>query len=169
VTRDISKAQRQFAGSAQPDVIIGWSNYFQIYKGFDASFSLRGIFGHQIYNVTRMVFSNPSDAPNLNVLSTALEGENAKITSDPTISTFYLEDGDFIKLDNISVGYNIPFKKESRVNNLRVFLNSTNLWMWTKYSGLDPELNFSGTEFGRDQYDVYPRTQSITIGLNATF
>lgn len=168
VTRDVSKAQRQFAGSAQPDIVVGWSNYFQIYKGFDASFSLRGIFGHQIYNVTRMVFSNPSDAPNLNVLNTALEGENSDITSDPTISTYYLEDGDFIKLDNISIGYNIPFQKESKVTNLRVFLNSTNLWMWTKYSGLDPELNFSGTEFGRDQYDVYPRTQSITIGLNAT-
>jgi hypothetical protein len=43
------------------------------------------------------------------------------------------------------------------------------MWMWTKYSGLDPELNFSGTEFGRDQYDVYPRTQSISIGINTTF
>jgi hypothetical protein len=169
VTRDVSRAQRQFVGSAQPDLIIGWSNYFELFKGFDASFSLRGIFGHQIYNVTRMVFSNPADAPTLNVLSSAIEGESAKITSDPTVSTYYLEDGDFIKLDNISVGYNIQLGKESKVKNIRVFLNSNNLWMWTKYSGLDPELNFSGTEFGRDQYDVYPRTTSITIGLNATF
>jgi TonB-dependent starch-binding outer membrane protein SusC len=169
VTRDVTRAKRQFVGSAQPDLIIGWSNYFQIYKGFDASFSLRGIFGHQIFNVTRMVFSNPADAPNQNVLASAIEGDNADITSDPTISTYYLEDGDFIKLDNISVGYNIPFKKESKIRNLRVYLTGNNMWMWTKYSGLDPELNFSGTEFGRDQYDVYPRTQSISIGINTTF
>ena len=169
VTRDVTKAQRQFVGSAQPDLIIGWSNYFKLFKGFDASFSLRGIFGHQIFNVTKMVFSNPADAPTLNVLESAISGEAASITSDPTISTYYLEDGDFIKLDNISFGYNIPFKPESSIKNLRVFVNSNNLWMWTKYTGLDPELNFSGTEFGRDQYDVYPRTTSLTIGLNASF
>ncbi len=169
VTRDASIAQRQFVGSAQPDVIIGWSNYFQFFDNWDASMSIRGIFGHQIYNVTRMIFSNPADAPNLNVLQSALEGDNANITSDPAISTYYLEDGDFIKLDNISIGYNIPFNKESKISNLRVYLNSNNLAMWTKYTGLDPELNFSGTEFGRDQYDVYPRTTSITFGLNATF
>ena len=169
VSRDITKAARQYIGSAQPDVIIGWSNYFQIFDNWDASIALRGIFGHQIFNVTRMVFSNPADAPNLNVLQTALEGENAEITSDPAISTFYLEDGDFVKLDNISIGYNVPFKSENKIKNLRLYLNSNNLWMWTKYTGLDPELNFSGTEFGRDQYDVYPRTQSITFGLNVTF
>jgi hypothetical protein len=116
-----------------------------------------------------MVFSNPADAPTLNVLESAISGEAASIKSDPTISTYYLEDGDFIKLDNISFGYNIPFKPESSIKNLRVFVNSNNLWMWTKYTGLDPELNFSGTEFGRDQYDVYPRTTSLTIGLNASF
>lgn len=169
VTRDITLAQRQFVGSAQPDAIVGWSNYFQFFNNWDASIALRGIFGHQIYNVTRMIFSNPADAPNLNVLSSALEGENATLTSDPAISTYYLEDGDFIKLDNLSVGYNLKLKKESKVKNLRLYLNGTNLWMWTKYSGLDPELNFSGIEFGRDQYDVYPRTRSITFGVNTTF
>jgi len=169
VTRDVTKAKRQFVGSAQPDIIIGWSNYFQIYKNFDASFSLRGIFGHQIFNVTKMVFSNPADAPNQNVLASAIVGESATITSDPTISTYYLEDGDFVKLDNLSFGYNIPFSPESKIKNLRVYLTGNNVWMWTKYSGLDPELNFSGTEFGRDQYDVYPRTRSISIGINTTF
>ena len=169
MTRDVTKAKRQFVGSAQPDIIIGWSNYFQIYKNFDASFSLRGIFGHQIFNVTKMVFSNPADAPNQNVLASAIVGESATITSDPTISTYYLEDGDFVKLDNLSFGYNIPFSPESKIKNLRVYLTGNNVWMWTKYSGLDPELNFSGTEFGRDQYDVYPRTRSISIGINTTF
>jgi iron complex outermembrane receptor protein len=169
VSRDNANPYRQFVGSAQPDVIIGWSNYFQFHKNWDASIALRGIFGHQIFNVTRMVFSNPADAPNLNVLESALEGQNAQIKSDPAISTFYLEDGDFIKLDNLSVGYNLPLESISKIRNLRLYLNGTNLWMWTKYTGLDPELNFSGTEFGRDQYDVYPRTLSVTFGLNATF
>lgn len=169
VTRDITRAERQFVGSAQPDLIVGWSNYFQFFDNWDASIAIRGIFGHQIFNVTRMVFSNPADAPNLNVLQSAIEGQNAEITSDPAISTFYLEDGDFIKLDNISIGYNVPFDENSKIRNLRFYLNSNNLAMWTKYTGLDPELNFSGTEFGRDQYDVYPRTTSLTLGLNLTF
>lgn len=169
VSRDVDKAARQFVGSAQPDAIVGWSNYFQFFDNWDASIALRGIFGHQIFNVTRMIFSNPADAPNLNVLQSALEGENATLTSDPAISTFYLEDGDFVKLDNVSVGYNLPLNKDSKIKNLRFYLNGTNLAMWTKYSGLDPELNFSGIEFGRDQYDVYPRTRSITFGINATF
>jgi len=169
VTRNVEQAARQFVGSAQPDAIIGWSNYVKFYKNWDASIAVRGIFGHQIFNVTRMVFSNPADAPNLNVLESALEGENATLTSDPAISTYYLEDGDFIKLDNLSIGYNLPLGKENKIKNLRLYLNGTNLAMWTKYSGSDPELNFSGTEFGRDQYDVYPRTRSFTFGLNATF
>ncbi|PCJ63751.1 MAG: hypothetical protein COA58_15530 [Bacteroidetes bacterium] len=170
-TRDWTKAKREYVGTAQPDVILGFSNYFEIWKGFDASFSLRGIFGHKIFNVTRLVFSNPSQAPTLNVLQTALEEEEKGISSTPSesFSDYYLEDGDFIKLDNLSIGYNIPLTKKSKVKNLRFYVNGTNLWMWTKYSGLDPELNFSGSEFGRDQYDVYPRTRSLTAGVNVTF
>ena len=67
----------------------------------------------------------------------------------------------------MSVGYNIPVK--DKIKNLRVYLNGNNLLLITGYSGLDPELNYSGFEFGRDQYDVYPRTRSITFGLNASF
>ncbi|NNJ56684.1 MAG: hypothetical protein HKP14_11145, partial [Bacteroidia bacterium] len=171
VTRDWTKAKRVYVGNAQPDAIIGWSNYFKIWKGLDASFALRGIFGHQIFNVTRLVFSNTAQAPTLNVLQSSLEERDRGVTSTPSdnFSDYYLEDADFIKLDNVSIGYNIPLKEKTKVKNLRVYVNGTNLAMWTKYTGLDPELNFTGSEFGRDQYDVYPRTRSITFGVNASF
>lgn len=171
VTRDWTVAKRVYVGNAQPDAIIGWSNYFQIWKGIDASIALRGIFGHQIFNVTRLVFSNTAQAPTLNVLKSSLEERDRGVTSTPSenFSDYYLEDGDFIKLDNLSIGYNIPMKENKKVKNLRIYANGTNLAMWTKYTGLDPELNFSGSEFGRDQYDVYPRTRSLTFGVNASF
>ena len=168
VTRDVSKASRQAVGSAQPDFIVGWSNYFEFRNGLDISFAFRSVVGHQIINVTRMVFSNPNNLPTLNVLEEALDEDARGLTSSPIVSSYYLEDASFIKLDNASIGYNIPVNNK-KVKNLRVYLNGNNLLLITGYSGLDPELNYSGIEFGRDQYDVYPRTRSITFGLNATF
>ncbi len=167
VTRDVTKAERRAVGSAQPDFIAGWSNYFEFKNGFDVSFSFRAVVGHQVYNVTRMIFSNPADLPSLNVLEEALDEYDRGLQTSPIVSSYYLENGSFLKLDNMSVGYNIPVK--DKIKNLRVYLNGNNLLLITGYSGLDPELNYSGFEFGRDQYDVYPRTRSITFGLNASF
>lgn len=168
VTRDVAQAERRAVGSAQPDFIAGWSNYFEIGKGFDVSFAFRAVVGHEIYNVTRMVFSNPNNLPTLNGLQEALTEYDNGLKDNPTISSYYLENASFVKLDNASFGYNIPLA-DKKVKNLRVYLNGNNLLLLTGYSGQDPELNYSGIEFGRDQYDVYPRTRSITFGLNATF
>ena len=166
VTRDVSKAERRVVGSAQPDFQLGWSNFFNIGKNVDISFSLRGIFGYDVLNVTRMVFSNPADLPTLNVLQDALTEFDKGLTSNPTLSSYYLEDASFVRLDNLSVGYNIPVKNKF-IKNVRFYATGTNLLLFTGYKGIDPEISFGGSEFGRDQYDVYPRTRTITFGLNA--
>lgn len=166
VTRDVSRAERRIVGSAQPDFQLGWSNYFNINKNLDVSFSFRGVFGYDVLNVTRMIFSNPADLPTLNVLQEGLEEFERGLTSNPTLSSYYLEDASFLRLDNLTLGYNIPIKNKY-VRNLRVYATGTNLLLFTQYSGIDPEISFGGSEFGRDQYDVYPRTRTISFGIQA--
>ena len=166
VTRDVSKAERRVVGSAQPDFQLGWSNFFNLGRNIDLSMSWRGIFGYDVLNVTRMVFSNPADLPTLNVLQSALTEYDKGLTSNPTLSSYYLEDASFLRLDNLSVGYNMPIKNKF-LKNIRFHATGTNLLLITGYSGIDPEISFGGTEFGRDQYDVYPRTRTITFGLSA--
>lgn len=168
VTRDVSKAERRVVGSAQPDFQIGWSNYFNINKNFDLSFAFRGVFGYDVLNVTRMIFSNPADLPTLNTLQSALTEYDRGLTSNPTLNSYYLENASFLRLDNLTLGYNIPSKMKY-VKNIRVFATGTNLILFTKYTGIDPEISFGGSEFGRDQYDVYPRTRTISLGVQANF
>lgn len=169
VTRFPEFAERRVVGSAQPDFTLGWSNYFELGKGFDASFALRSVVGFQVMNMTRMVFSNPSDLPTLNVLESALEEYDRGLTSSPTVSSYYLEDGTFLKLDNASLGYTVSNLRNTFIKGLRIYLTGSNLLTLTNYTGIDPELSYGGIEFGLDQYDVYPKTRSFTLGLNAKF
>lgn len=169
VTRDPARAERRVVGNAQPDFTIGWSNYFKLGKSFDASFSVRAVVGFDVLNVTRMVFSNPADLPTLNVLEEALSEYDKGLTSSPIVSDYYLEDGTFLKLDNVNIGYNFKTGNSKYLKNLRVYVAGTNLLTITGYSGLDPELSYGGIEFGRDQYDVYPKARSFAFGINASF
>lgn len=167
VTRDVSKAERRVVGSAQPKFQAGWSNFFN-FGNFDASIAFRTIIGYDLLNVTRMVFSNPADLPTLNTLKEAVTEYDRGLTSNPTLSSYYLEDASFLRLDNVSLGYNFNLNKKY-IKNLRVYLTATNLFVLTKYSGVDPEISFGGNEFGRDQYDVYPKTRTLTVGFNVKF
>jgi iron complex outermembrane receptor protein len=166
ITRDVDKAERRVVGSAQPKFQFGWSNFFNIGKNFDLSLSIRSIIGYKLLNVTRMIFSNPSDLPTLNVLQEGLEEYDRGLNTSPVLNSYYLEDASFLRVDNLSVGYNFDLKGKY-LKNVRVFATGTNLFLLTGYSGIDPEIAFGGNEFGRDQYDVYPRTRTITIGVNA--
>ena len=168
VTRDATLAERRIVGNAQPDFTLGWVNNFEIGKGFDASLAFRAVVGFDILNVTRMVFSNPADLPTLNVLEEALDEFSKGLSSPPVVSSYYLEDGTFLKLDNASIGYNFGINSKY-LKSLRVFVSGTNLMTLTGYKGLDPELSYGGIEFGRDQYDVYPKTKTFSLGLNANF
>lgn len=166
VTRVISDAEYRVVGSAQPDFEIGWSNSFTFYKNFDASFTVRAIYGTQIFNTTRLMFGNAVWLPDMNVLQSALEEKARGLNDNPAVSSYYLEDGSFIRLDNLSIGYN--FKNVPGFKNIRAYFASNNLLTLTKYSGIDPETGYSGTEFGLDQFNVYPKTRTLTFGLNVT-
>jgi iron complex outermembrane receptor protein len=166
VTRDLEKAERRNVGSAQPKFELGWSNYFTIYKNFDASFAFRGVFGYKVFNTTKLIFGNPIWLPDINVLQSALEEKARGLNDNPKLSSYYLEDGTFVRLDNITIGYNI--KNIKVIKNIRVYFTSNNLLTITGYSGVDPEISTSGLSFGLDQYNVYPKTRTFTLGVNVT-
>lgn len=164
VTRNLADAERRVVGSAQPDFEIGWSNYITFLKNFDASISFRGVYGYEIFNTTKLIFGNPIWLPEINVLQSALDEAARGLNDNPKLSSYYLEDGSFLRLDNLSVGYNI--KNVGLIRNIRVYVASNNLLTITNYSGIDPEISFTGQSFGLDQYNVYPKTRTFTFGVN---
>ncbi len=169
VTRDVSAAQRRVVGHALPDFTMGWSNYFTIYKKIDVSFALRAIYGFNVLNVTRLIFGNAQWLPNLNVLHSALVDKAAGINSAPVVNSYYLEDGSFVRLDNITIGYTFDTKNLDWIRKIRVYVTSNNLYTLTGYTGIDPEINYNGLSFGLDQYNVYPKTRTLTFGFNIIF
>ncbi len=166
VTRELEQAERRVVGSAQPDFELGWSNYFTFKKNWDFNFTFRGVFGHEIFNTTRLIFGNPIFLPDRNVLYEALDEYDRGLRDNPKLSDYYLEDGTFIRLDNLSLGYN--FTNIGGFERIRLYFASNNVFTITGYSGIDPEISPSGLSFGLDQYNTYPKARTYTFGLNIT-
>ena len=161
-------------GNALPDFELGWSNYFN-YKNWDMSMSFRAVIGHEIYNATKQVFGNPDYITQRNVIDEAfiLDGY---VSGAYQALSYYLEDASFVKLDNINIGYTLPKDIIKGVSKLRIYTSLNNVFTLTNYDGIDPEVNFSGGDrdkgeiyFGIDQYNIYPKTRTITFGLNVEF
>lgn len=152
-------------GNGVPKYMLSWSNNFN-YKNFDLSLFFRGKFGFEILNTKELYFGNKTWLPN-NLLKSAIT-THADLNDNPQYSDYYLEKGDFVKLDNVTLGY--TFNLESNyIRNLRIYATGRNLLTITGYSGLDPELEDTGFTTGIDNRGFYPRTRSYTIGLNLEF
>ncbi len=157
--------------SGLPSVTLGITNGFS-YKGLDLSFVFNGVFGNYIYNNTANAYftAGALDAGRNVTTNVVTNGEGP--STAPDVSTRFLEDGSFIRLQNLSLSYNIQ-TGSSKISNLRVFVNGQNLWLSTNYSGQDPEVNTNKTingvpSFGID-YSAYPRARTWTIGANISF
>lgn len=166
VTRQLDLAERRVVGKAQPDFEIGWSNFFTLFGNLDASLTLRGVYGYQMFNTTKLIFGNPTLLPESNVLQFALEEYERGLRDNPKPSSYYLEDASFLRIDNISLGYN--FRDLAGMRNVRVYLAANNVFTFTNYSGIDPEISFDGLSFGIDQYNIYPKTRTLTLGVNVS-
>jgi iron complex outermembrane receptor protein len=169
VTRDVTKAERRIVGHAQPDFELGWSNYFTVIDNIDISFSFRTVYGFDVYNATAMFFSNPAVLPNLNATEEALNEAARGLNDNPKVSDYYLEDGSFVRLENITIGYTFNTSKRDWLKRVRLYFTANNLFTLTNYSGIDPEISYSGLSFGLDNYDIYPKTRAYTFGLNVSF
>ena len=164
---------RQYLGSGLPKVYLGWTNNLS-YKNWDLSMQLTSQLGFKILNEPRAFYENNSIAYNRlkSVEEAPYGGQYTLSSSQPqTFVSYYLEDGDFLKLTNLTIGYTFPIKKNNKyIKGVRAYLSGDNLFCITGYSGLDPELsNWYPTSAGIDARDKYPSIRSFTFGLNLTF
>jgi len=162
---DMTSEDLTIIGNGVPKYMASWNNTLR-YKNFDLTVFFRGKFGFDILNTKEMYFGNKKWLPN-NLLKSAIT-THAELNDDPQYSDYYLEKGDFVKLDNLTLGYNFNLNS-NYVSNLRVFASGRNLLTITGYSGLDPELQDVGFETGIDGRGFYPRTKSFTVGVNVGF
>lgn len=167
---------RVAVGTALPDIIYAF--YLNLnYQGFDLSMNFNGVSGNQIYNHTAMTsFSNSQLSRSLNTTDFAIEFPNEDLSNSNEVSTRYLENGSFLRLNNATLGYTLNANKIGMgdyLNNIRLTLTGQNLFVITDYSGFDPEVN-TGNDiddvqtFGIDRF-TYPTPRTILFGLNISF
>lgn len=166
---EASLDDRRVLGNGIPDYYLGWNHNLR-YKNIDMSVTMRGAFGHQILNFQRMFYENPNVTPE-NVLKSAFDDIYGKrrLTSDLNYVSYYVEDGDYWKLDNVTLGYTFDVSTLAFVENARVYVSGRNLVTITGYDGMDPEVDLSGLDPGNDSRDKYPTTRTFTLGVNLTF
>jgi hypothetical protein len=196
----ITEDDRDIIGDAMPKHTGGFSISAMV-KGFDISANFNWVFGNQIYNANKIEFTTANKYTNRNMLNdmnsavrwnnidpstgarvtdaTQLAAMNANATIwSPGLSRYAfhswaVEDGSFLRLNNITVGYTIPKRLLAKlyIQQLRFYVSGYNLFVWTKYSGFDPEVDSRRrTTFtpGVD-YSAFPRSRSFNFGVNLTF
>ena len=84
-------------------------------------------------------------------------------------NSYYIEDGDYWKIDNITLGYNIKIPSARFIKSARIYASSLNTFTFTGYTGIDPEISVTGLEPGNDDRDKYPTTRTFTLGFNVNF
>lgn len=154
-----------YIGNGIPKFYLSWNNRLK-YKNFDLTVFFRGKFDYQILNLQQVFFGNKVYLPN-NVLKDAITRNN-QINDVLQYSDYYLEPGGFVKLDNVTLGYNFKFNSPV-IRSLRLYATGRNLATITKYRGMDPEVDDTGLGPGIDGRGFYPRTRSFTLGLNVEF
>ncbi len=164
---------RQYLGNGLPKVTLGWTNNLS-YKGWDLSMQFTSQLGFKILNEPRAFYENNSIAYNrLKSVEVAPYGGQYTLSSSQpqTFVSYYLENGNYLKLSNLTIGYTFPIKSTNKwIKGARAYLSGDNLFCITGYSGLDPELsNPYPTYAGIDYRDKYPSIRSFTFGVNLTF
>ena len=158
---------RFVAGQAVPKALLG-SNISFRYKRWDISMQINGAFGHKIYNGTSLTYMNMNIFPDYNVMKEAPQ-RNIK---DQTATDYWLERGDYINFDYVTVAWNVPVQKLKKyIQSLRLAFTVNNLATISGYSGLSPIINSStvNATLGLDDKRGYPLARTYTIGLNLNF
>ena len=167
-TASPGEKDRVKVGSAQPKLNLGWNNTLN-YKNWSLTAFVQGVFGNKIFNGTRAQYNNVTNIKvGKNGLKEVLE-QKATDTSAQAPSDRYLENGSYIRLSSLSLGYNFG-KIGNWVNSLKVTATCNNVFTITGYKGLDPEVSLGGLTPGVDYREsFYPRTRSFMLGLNVNF
>ena len=166
--RDKNKTvgDKKFVGQAIPTIQLSWNNEFT-YKNWDANIYMRSWIGHDVFNMINMYYSLPN-VKGQNVLDEAYE-KHKDIKGEKELSDYWLEKGTFLKVDAINIGYTFNREMIKPFKSLRVYATGRDLFVFTKYSGLDPEVNINGLEPGFEERNVYPKTRTFMMGLQLNF
>ncbi|MBF9222921.1 SusC/RagA family TonB-linked outer membrane protein [Hymenobacter ruricola] len=173
----ITDKDRTFIGNPNPDFSFGMTNTAS-YKNFDLSFFIQGVRGNDVYNLNRYItesalYSTTNGTTRIlgrwtgpgtsNDIPRAINGDP---NSNLRVSTHYIEDGSYVRLKNLTLGYSLPRAVLSRISaaQIRVYFTAQNLITLTKYTGFDPEVSASGVDLG-----IYPQTRVFLGGLNIGF
>ena len=155
---------KQYIGNGAPQHFLSWNNSWR-YKGWDFSMMWRGAFDYVIYNQRRYGMGLISCGTD-NVLRTAYTKEEVTGASGGVFSDYFLERGDYFKLDNITIGYNFTAKQAKYFQNLRLYLTAKNICTLTGYSGNDPSIVPStGITPGVDSGSAYPTATQLSLGI----
>ena len=182
-TAAASDDDRKVFGTGLPKATLGLTNSFSM-GNLDFSFFLRGAFGHYIINENRIFYENaePGSIKNYNRVKTKYWRADVK---EAKWTSLYIEKGDFIKLDNFTLGYNFSLPANSAFSKVRAYVSGNNLFTITGYTGVDPEVRYSdggaSDNGGRpnlngdplapgiDRRSNYYTVRSLSVGVNLGF
>jgi TonB-dependent starch-binding outer membrane protein SusC len=177
---NLNDADRVLLGNALPDLMWSWNNTMN-YKNFDLNFYFNGVTGISVYNQARWSFlsldgniNNSKEAlnrwtpdnTNTNVQRAAqvrLNGRDGQVNSE------FIEDASYARLSNISLGYNISGLSNLYFQNIRIYVSAQNALLFSKYSGVDPEVTGSGLVNRGIDVNSYPKTKTFLLGMNINF
>ena len=172
----VSDKDRISAGSALPSTQYNFFGNVS-YKGFDLSLQFNGVSGNMIYdNTANNAFYKLKISKNNNVIPAAYALANESTSNAAPVSTRYLKDGAFVRLNNTTLGYSFDTQKmgiNKWISTARLSVTGQNLWIATAYDGYDPEVNKNASDAGISSYGIdylsYPKAKTIIFGLNLTF
>ena len=155
-------------GNGAPKHFLSWSNSIS-YKNWDLSMLFRSALGYEIFNM-RKYGMGLKGAGTDNVLRTAYTKYADVESSGGIISSYFLEKGDYVKLDNITIGYTYSPKSRQLIESLRVYLTAKNVFTLTGYEGNDPSIVTStGITPGIDSNSAYPQATQVSLGVTLRF
>jgi TonB-dependent starch-binding outer membrane protein SusC len=163
---DENATDRTFIGNPLPKVTASLTNNFT-YGNFNLSFLLNGNFGNKIFNAERLLFDRQvGRIPGENTLKSAID---SPIRDERTGSfDYFVEDGSFVRMANFRLGYNIPVKGNV-LTNANIYLSGNNLFVLTKFKGVDPELSTGNVNSGIYTKQQFPKSRGFQLGVNLSF
>ncbi|MFP9100210.1 SusC/RagA family TonB-linked outer membrane protein [Flavobacterium sp. RHBU_24] len=162
---------RHYLGNGIPKWYAGFNNTLK-YKNIDFTVNMRGAFNYQVLNEPRMNFEGTQNGYRDNRLTSVNDKVFGKTTLSPSVgaeyNSYYIEDGDYWKIDNITLGYTFN-KFKSTFKDIRIYGSVNNAFIITGYKGIDPEVSTSGLDPGIDRREKFPTTRTFAFGVTARF
>jgi TonB-linked SusC/RagA family outer membrane protein len=165
-------SDKKVLGNGLPKAYLNWNNSLN-YKRFDLTLTMRGAFGFQILNMAEMNYAISSSLGLGNIMEKAYDNVYGKrpLADDQSAQyvSYFIQDGDYWKIDNLTIGYSPNLKSLKWVKSMRFYGSVSNLATITKYPGIDPEVNVLGLTPGTDDRYRYPSARTFTLGVNLNF